>query len=149
MDQLVVLSVLSAAFTVVAIGFGIAGLAPVVWISYAAGGLILARLSCLAAVASAAGYGDLVRSCFDLFRGDLLTHLGWTTPGSSCTGAARVRPVRTWSTRRVRAPDPPAGAGFGVADPGRDAQHVLLGHCPASTTTPAGLPLAGSSVNAA
>jgi hypothetical protein len=29
-----------------------------------------------AAVASAAVFGDLVRSCFDLFRGDLLTRLG-------------------------------------------------------------------------
>ena len=29
---------------------------------------------------SAAVFGDLVRSCFDLFRGDLLTYLGWPLP---------------------------------------------------------------------
>lgn len=80
MDQLVVLSVLSAAFAAVAIGFGIAGLASLVWVLCAVGGVILARLSYLAAVASAAVFGDLVRSCFDLFRGDLLTHLGWQMP---------------------------------------------------------------------
>jgi hypothetical protein len=80
MDQLIVLSVLSAAFAVVAIGFGIAGLNPVVWVLCAVGGLILARLSYLAMVAASAAFGDLVCSCFDLFRGDLLTHLGWQTP---------------------------------------------------------------------
>ena len=82
MDQLVLLSVLSAAFAAVAIGFGIAGLAPAVWVLCAVGGAILARLSYLAAVASSAVFGDLVRSCFDLFRGDLLTHLGWQPPDS-------------------------------------------------------------------
>jgi hypothetical protein len=82
MDQLIVVSVLSATFTLVAIGFGIAGLAPAVWVSCAVGGLILARLAYLAAVASSAVFGDLVRSCFDLFRGDLLTHLGWPVPDS-------------------------------------------------------------------
>jgi hypothetical protein len=80
MDQLVLLSVLSAAFAVVAIGFGVAGLNPAVWVLSAVGALILARLSYLAAVASSAVFGDLVRSCFDLFRRDLLTHLGWPTP---------------------------------------------------------------------
>jgi hypothetical protein len=80
MDQLTLLSVLSAGFAAMAIGFGIAGLPPAVWISCAAGGLILARLSYLSAVTAAAAFGDLVRSCFDLFRGDLLAHLGWPTP---------------------------------------------------------------------
>jgi hypothetical protein len=82
MDQLILLSVLSATFGAVAIGFGIAGLTPAVWVSCAVGGLILARLSYLAAVASAGVFGDLIRSCFDLFRGDLLTHLGWQAPES-------------------------------------------------------------------
>jgi hypothetical protein len=82
MDQLVLLSVLSAAFAAAAIGFGIAGLNPAVWVSCTVGGLILARLSYLAAVAASTVFGDLVRSCFDLFRGDLLTHLGWPTPDS-------------------------------------------------------------------
>jgi hypothetical protein len=80
MDQLIVLSVLSAVFAAVATGFGIVGLNPAVWVLCAVGGLIAARLAYLAAVASAAAFGDLVRSCFDLFRTDLLTHLGWPTP---------------------------------------------------------------------
>jgi hypothetical protein len=80
MDQLILISVLSAAFATVAIGFGIAGLTPAVWVSCAIGALILARLSYLAAVTSAGVFGDLARSCFDLFHGDLLTHLGWQTP---------------------------------------------------------------------
>ena len=51
MDQLIVLSVLSGTFAAVAIGLGIAGLAPLVWVLCAVGGVILARLSYLAAVA--------------------------------------------------------------------------------------------------
>jgi hypothetical protein len=63
MDQMMLLSVLSAAFAALAIDFGIAGLASAVWVSCAVGAVILARLSYLAAVASAAVFGDLVRSC--------------------------------------------------------------------------------------
>jgi hypothetical protein len=67
-------------FAAVAAGFGIAGLPLAVWAPCAAGGLALSRLTYRAAVTSAAAFGDLVRSCFDLFRGDLLTHLGWPLP---------------------------------------------------------------------
>jgi hypothetical protein len=77
MDQMVFLSALSVVFAAVAISFGIAGLPLAVWASCAAGALVLAWLAYRAAVASAAVFGDLVRSCFDLFRSDLLTHLGW------------------------------------------------------------------------
>jgi len=80
MDQMVVLSALSVVFAAVAVGFGIAGLPLAVWVPCAVGGLALSWLTYRAAVASAAVFGDLVRSCFDLFRGDLLTHLGWPLP---------------------------------------------------------------------
>jgi hypothetical protein len=80
MDQMVVLSALSVMFAGVAAGFGIAGLPLAVWVPCCVGGLALSWLTYRAAVTSAAGFGDLVRSCFDLFRGDLLTHLGWPLP---------------------------------------------------------------------
>jgi hypothetical protein len=80
MDQIVVLSLLSVTFAAVTIGFGIAGLRLTVWVSCAVGALVLSWLAYRAAVASAALFGDLVRSCFDLFRNDLLTHLGWPIP---------------------------------------------------------------------
>lgn len=80
MDQMIVLSALSAVFAAVAAGFGIAGLPLVVWAPCAGGGLALSRLVYRAAVSSAAVFGDLVRSCFDLYRGDLLTRLGWPRP---------------------------------------------------------------------
>lgn len=80
MDQMVVLSALSVVFATVAVGFGIAGLPLVVWIPCASGGLALSWLVYRAAVTSAAAFGDLIRSCFDLYRGDLLTHLGWPMP---------------------------------------------------------------------
>jgi hypothetical protein len=51
-----------------------------VWVPCAAGALALSWLTYRAAIASAAVFGDLVRSCFDLFRSDLLTHLGWPLP---------------------------------------------------------------------
>lgn len=131
MDQLVVLSVLSAAFAAAAIGFGIAGLAPLVWVLCAVGGLILARLSYLAAVASAAVFGNLVCSCFDLFRGDLLTHLGWPTPDSLpdertlwvALGQQLYRRSASSASQDLvnlprSRPDPPA-----AADPGAAAGH--------------------------
>ena len=81
-DQLVVLTMLSAAFGVAAFILSFVGLNQVVGFSCAGGGLLLARASYLAAVTSAAVFGDLVRSCYDLYRGDLLTHLGWPMPAS-------------------------------------------------------------------
>jgi hypothetical protein len=80
MDQMVVLSVLSAIFAAVAAGFGIAGLPLAVWASCTVGALVVSWLAYRTAVTSAAVFGDLVRSCFDLFRNDLLTHLGWPLP---------------------------------------------------------------------
>jgi hypothetical protein len=80
MDQMVVLSLLSVAFAAVAVGFGVTGLPLVVWVSCTAGALVLSWLTYRAAITSAAVFGDLVRSCFDLFRNDLLSHLGWPLP---------------------------------------------------------------------
>jgi hypothetical protein len=80
LDQLVVLTVLSALFGVVAIALSVAGLNLAVGLGCAAGALLLSRGSYLAAVTSATVFGDLVRSCYDLFRGDLLTRLGWQMP---------------------------------------------------------------------
>jgi hypothetical protein len=82
MDQMVLLCWLSAAFAAVSVGFGVGGLRLAVWIGCAAGALVLSWLAYRAAVASAAVFGDLVRSCFDLFRADLLTRLGWRVPES-------------------------------------------------------------------
>jgi hypothetical protein len=79
-DQMVVLSALSVMFAAVAVGFGVVRLPLAVWIPCAAGALVLSWLTYRAAVTSAALFGDLVRSCFDLFRNDLLTHLGWPLP---------------------------------------------------------------------
>jgi hypothetical protein len=82
MDQMVVLSVLSVAFAAVAVGFGIGGLQLAVWAWSAAGALVLFWLTYRSAIASAAVFGDLIRSCFDLYRTDLLARLGWPLPGS-------------------------------------------------------------------
>jgi hypothetical protein len=79
-DQMVFLSVLSGVFAAIALGFGIAGLPLVVWAPCVGGAVALSWLTYSAAVVSAAVFGDLVRSCFDLFRSDLLTHLGWSMP---------------------------------------------------------------------
>jgi len=80
LDQLVVLTMLSAAFGVVSLALSCAGLNLAVGLSCAAGALLLSRSSYLAAVTAAAVFGDLVRSSYDLFRGDLLGKLGWPMP---------------------------------------------------------------------
>jgi hypothetical protein len=80
LDQMVVLTMVSAVFGVVALALGFAGLNWTVALSCAGGALLLARASYLAAVSSAAVFGDLVRSCYDLYRGDLLSKLGWPMP---------------------------------------------------------------------
>jgi hypothetical protein len=80
LDQLVVLTVLSAAFGTVALALSCADLNLTVGLACAAGGFLLSRACYLAAVTTAASFGDLVRSCYDLFRGDLLARLGWPMP---------------------------------------------------------------------
>lgn len=80
LDQLVVLAMLSAGFGVAALVLLAAGLNLAVALSCGGGGLLLSWASYRAAVTSAAVFGDLVRSCYDLYRGDLLSHLGWPMP---------------------------------------------------------------------
>ncbi len=80
LDQLVVLTMLSAAFGVVALALSGAGLNLAVGLSCAAGAFALSRGRYLAGVTAATVFGDLVRSCYDLYRGDLLARLGWKMP---------------------------------------------------------------------
>ena len=80
LDQLVVLTMLSAAFVVVSLALSCAGLNLAVGLGCAAGALLLSRCSYLAAVSAAGVFGELVRSSYDLFRGDLLGKLGWPMP---------------------------------------------------------------------
>ena len=71
---------LSAAFGVVALALSCAGLNLAVGLGCAAGAFLLSRVSYLAAVTAATVFGDLIRPCYDLFRGDLLARLGWPMP---------------------------------------------------------------------
>jgi hypothetical protein len=82
LDQLVVLTMLSAAFGVVALALSCAGLNLWVGVSCGIGALLLSRCSYLAAVTAAGVFGELVRSSYDLFRGDLLAKLGWRMPAT-------------------------------------------------------------------
>jgi hypothetical protein len=80
LDQLVVLTMLSAVFCVVGLALCCAGLNLAAGLGCAGGTFLLSRGCYLAAVTSATVLGDLVRSCYDLFRGDLLARLGWQLP---------------------------------------------------------------------
>jgi hypothetical protein len=80
LDQLVVLSVLSGAFSVVALALSCAGLNLTVGLCCAAGAFLLSWCTYLVAVSAARVLGELIRSCYDLFRGDLLAKLGWPMP---------------------------------------------------------------------
>jgi hypothetical protein len=82
LDQLIVLTMLSAAFGVAALALSCAGLNLAVGLGCAAGALLLSRSSYLAAVTAAGVFGELVRSSYDLFRGDLLAKLGWPMPAT-------------------------------------------------------------------
>jgi hypothetical protein len=65
---------------VVSLALSCAGLNLAVGLGCAAGALLLSRSSYLAAVTAAGVFGELVRSSYDLFRGDLLGKLGWPMP---------------------------------------------------------------------
>ena len=80
LDQLVVLTMLSAAFGVVSLALSCAGLNLWVGVTSGIGALLLSRSSYLSAVTAAGVFGELVRSSYDLFRGDLLAKLGWPMP---------------------------------------------------------------------
>ncbi|WP_432955685.1 hypothetical protein [Micromonospora haikouensis] len=80
LDQLVVMTWLLAGFGLVAVGFGAGGMSAVVWLPCSIGGLAASRVTYLAANSAATVFGEQVRSSFDLYRLELLTHLGWETP---------------------------------------------------------------------
>jgi hypothetical protein len=127
LDQLVVLTMLSAAFGVVALALSGAGLNLTVGLSCAAGTFLLSRGSYLAAVTSATVFGELVRSCYDLFRGDLLTRLGWPMPPTltrerQLWGALGQQLYRRGTSQQaealLNAPRKPPAAAPGGAQPG-------------------------------
>jgi hypothetical protein len=80
LDQLVVLTILSAAFGLVALALSAAGLNLTVGLACAAGAFLLSWCTYRVAVPVVILQGELIRSCWDLFRGDLLTKLGWSMP---------------------------------------------------------------------
>jgi MFS family permease len=82
LDQLAVLTMLSAAFGVVALALSCHWLNLWVGVSCGIGALLLSRCTYLAAVTAAGVFGELVRSSYDLFRGDLLAKLGWAMPAT-------------------------------------------------------------------
>lgn len=82
LDQLVILSVVGGTFGIVSLSLSCVGLNLAIGLSCAAAALLLSRLSYLAAVTSATVLGELVRSCYDLYRGDLLARLGWAAPAT-------------------------------------------------------------------
>ena len=82
LDQLVVLTMLSAVFGVVALALSCHWLNLSVGVSCGIGALLLSRCSYLSAVTAAGVFGELVRSSYDLFRGDLLAKLGWPMPAT-------------------------------------------------------------------
>jgi hypothetical protein len=80
MDQMVVVIWLLMLFSLVAAGFGAAGVSLSVWLPCTIGSFVMARISYTAAVGAGISFGELVRSCFDLYRKSVLDGLGWETP---------------------------------------------------------------------
>jgi hypothetical protein len=80
LDQLVVLSELGFSFGIVAFILSCAGLNLAAGLGCGFGGLLLSWGSYRAAVTAATSFGELMRSCYDLYRGDLLGKLGWPIP---------------------------------------------------------------------
>jgi hypothetical protein len=82
-DQNVVLATLSLLTSVVAVVMGVAGyLTWVVWVPAAGATILLCAVTYRSAVQAASMFGDVIRSVCDLYRGDLLNKLGFTTPAS-------------------------------------------------------------------
>jgi hypothetical protein len=83
MDRMVLLASLAVAFPVAALGtIALAGTAWRAWLLASIVAVAVAVLGYRAAVAAAMAFGDLVRSCFDLYRRALLTQLGLTLPAT-------------------------------------------------------------------
>ncbi|GII94694.1 hypothetical protein [Sinosporangium siamense] len=81
MDQQIVLASLSVLFC--AADLAVAALLPAaLWASALLCGLLLTTLAYRAAVGAALAFGEIVRSCFDLYRRDLMQHLGLEPPAT-------------------------------------------------------------------
>jgi hypothetical protein len=101
-----------------------------------AGGLLAAWLFYRAAVSSAAGYGDLIRSAFDLYRHDLLKQLQIPVPDNlkdekrlwTQLGELHYYNTPPW----VKSPDDPLAYDRPSAPPPRPAEiNVAIADVPA------------------
>jgi hypothetical protein len=83
LDLMLILSALSALFALVS-SAGLLILGGPWWLFLACflGGLIIARLAYLSGVNAAVPYAQLIKSAFDLYRGDLAEKMGYELPGS-------------------------------------------------------------------
>ncbi|WP_143196387.1 hypothetical protein [Streptomyces sp. CB03578] len=80
LERMVVISSLSALFSLVAAVFALRGLPTEVWAPCLGGAVLLSLLAYKAAVSAAIGYGELIRSAFDTHRRELLTTIGSEPP---------------------------------------------------------------------
>jgi hypothetical protein len=81
MEQMLVISLLSAAFAVISLFSGVWLRLPLaVWLPACAGTVLLSLVTYRAAVHAAIGYGELVRTSFDVHRRTLLSAIGLTPP---------------------------------------------------------------------
>ncbi|MET8944750.1 hypothetical protein ABZX30_14495 [Streptomyces sp. NPDC004542] len=119
LDQAVVISALSALFAIVAVVGTAFTRNTALWFGGAA--LLAAGLSHLAyrvAVGAAAVFGDLVRSCFDVHRHELLASMGFSRPVSLVEERALWLAVSQQLYRRLA--DRPELLRFDAAAEGRD-----------------------------
>jgi hypothetical protein len=81
LERLLIVSGLASVFAMVAVGFAIfADVSFVVWLPAAVGADLIALVAYRGAVQAAVGYGELLRSCYDLYRRDLLKQMGFVLP---------------------------------------------------------------------
>ncbi len=84
LDLLVVTSALSWTFTVLAALY--LGLTPAggwqLWLSAVGGSAVIGWLAYWSAIRTAVAYAELVKSAFDLYRGDLIEQMGYAVPES-------------------------------------------------------------------
>ncbi|SOD79193.1 hypothetical protein SAMN06272781_6476 [Streptomyces sp. 1222.2] len=80
LERMLVISSLSALFSMGAVVFAGIGLPFEVWVPCLGGAVLLSGLAYRAAVAAVMGYGELVRAAFDTHRKQLLTTLGPEPP---------------------------------------------------------------------
>ena len=109
------------------------------WPAAVGGGVLVALAAYRGVVRSAVTYGELIRIAFDLYRGDLLTQLGYTAPTSLAQEQVLWRNLGKQMYRR-RADDPTvlryAAAGKDPAAPARSND----GSLPVTVHRPPGTP---------